>query len=204
MPSEIISRQDAKALGLKRYYTGEPCGRMHDDDRQVSSGQCMTCNRLNQGEYYSTPHGKSASAARRQRRMAKPEYRERESARHARKRAKPGYRERENKASSARRKALSPDQRRTLLLKKKYNLTLSQFKVKLAAQENACAICRTDFAALRPSLWLTPIKIDHCHKSNRIRGLLCHHCNVALGSFRDSPALLRAAAIYLEKYQLKT
>jgi hypothetical protein len=32
-----------------------------------------------------------------------------------------------------------------------------------------------------------------------VRALLCHHCNVSLGRFKDDPALLRAAADYLEK-----
>jgi hypothetical protein len=40
---------------------------------------------------------------------------------------------------------------------------------------------------------------DHEHISGQsIRGLLCPACNVGLGHFKDSPALLRRAAKYLE------
>jgi hypothetical protein len=52
--------------------------------------------------------------------------------------------------------------------------------------------------------------VDHDHKTNEIRGMLCNHCNRGLGHFRDDPMLLEFAAQYLyasankiewEKYQ---
>lgn len=39
--------------------------------------------------------------------------------------------------------------------------------------------------------------IDHDHKTNKIRGMLCNHCNRGLGHFRDDPMLLEFAAQYL-------
>jgi hypothetical protein len=39
--------------------------------------------------------------------------------------------------------------------------------------------------------------VDHCHKTNTIRGMLCNHCNRGLGHFRDDPQLLEFAKIYL-------
>jgi hypothetical protein len=45
---EIISRQEAKARGLKRYFTGEPCPKGHVTERHVSSGTCCECTRLSQ------------------------------------------------------------------------------------------------------------------------------------------------------------
>lgn len=39
--------------------------------------------------------------------------------------------------------------------------------------------------------------VDHDHKSNKIRGMLCNHCNRGLGHFRDDPDLLEFARIYL-------
>ncbi len=39
--------------------------------------------------------------------------------------------------------------------------------------------------------------VDHCHKTNTIRGMLCNHCNRGLGHFRDDPELLEFARIYL-------
>ena len=42
--------------------------------------------------------------------------------------------------------------------------------------------------------------VDHCHKTNIIRGMLCNHCNRGLGHFKDDPQLLEFARIYLLSY----
>jgi hypothetical protein len=42
------------------------------------------------------------------------------------------------------------------------------------------------------------LAIDHDHATGRVRGALCSRCNLGLGHFRDSPQLLRYAALYLE------
>jgi hypothetical protein len=44
-PSNIISRAEAKALGLKRYFTGKPCKRGHVTERGVNGPGCMECTR---------------------------------------------------------------------------------------------------------------------------------------------------------------
>jgi hypothetical protein len=47
---EIISRKDAKAAGLKRFFTGEPCKFGHVAQRLVSNRFCVTCNAANPNE----------------------------------------------------------------------------------------------------------------------------------------------------------
>jgi hypothetical protein len=46
--------------------------------------------------------------------------------------------------------------------------------------------------------------VDHCHKTNVIRGMLCNHCNRGLGHFRDDPHILEFARIYLLNYSNDT
>ena len=41
--------------------------------------------------------------------------------------------------------------------------------------------------------------IDHCHKTKRVRGLLCHQCNSGLGHFKDNTEFLLKAVEYLSK-----
>ena len=40
---QVISREEAKASGLKRYYTGVPCQNGHDAERYVSKAKCCKC-----------------------------------------------------------------------------------------------------------------------------------------------------------------
>lgn len=45
-----------------------------------------------------------------------------------------------------------------------------------------------------------PLVIDHCHVTGRVRGLLCRHCNWAIGLLRDDPERARLAAAYLSAH----
>ena len=43
------------------------------------------------------------------------------------------------------------------------------------------------------------LAVDHCHKSGKVRGLLCNNCNNGLGRFKDDPDLLQLAIKYLKE-----
>lgn len=78
-------------------------------------------------------------------------------------------------------------------------LTETQFAEMLIAQGGLCLVCRCDLGHLKRDGGR--IHVDHCHRSGRVRGLLCLQCNVGLGMFRDSPALLIAAVKYLKRME---
>lgn len=75
-------------------------------------------------------------------------------------------------------------------LKGEYGITTAQFEALLRQQGGACAICRRRVTRL--------LHIDHCHRTGRVRGLLCFACNTSLGFLDDDVERLRAAIEYLE------
>jgi len=76
-----------------------------------------------------------------------------------------------------------------------YGITPVEFDALIEKQEGRCAICSTDTPGGKGN-W----HVDHDHDSGRIRGLLCHHCNLMLGNSGDDPERLRAGAEYLERF----
>ena len=84
---EIITREEAKAQGKKRFYTGVPCKNNHLSERYTNAGGCIDC--LNEAtsrrikRIYSNPDELKAfreqNNKKRQRLMSNPEYRERDS-----------------------------------------------------------------------------------------------------------------------------
>lgn len=86
--------------------------------------------------------------------------------------------------------------RRDEKLKREYGITQAQFETMLIQQHECCGICG-DLLKEMPK-----IHVDHDHETNQVRGLLCFRCNVGLGSFQDSKAVLRNAIEYLDKHNV--
>lgn len=85
------------------------------------------------------------------------------------------------------------DKYRCQRLQRLYGITFEAFQKRLADQGGKCKICRTTVPAGRHGIFV----VDHCHKSGKIRGILCNDCNVVLGKMHDSPVLLHRAANYI-------
>lgn len=77
-------------------------------------------------------------------------------------------------------------------LKRKYGISLAQRNEMFDAQGKKCKICRCDTPPGRRG-WM----VDHCHSTGRVRGILCQHCNTALGSVKDSVLVLEQCIKYL-------
>lgn len=98
--------------------------------------------------------------------------------------------------SVSRPEASTKERNKTYALRK-YGLTIASLRALELSQEGRCAICRR-LPAEVPGHRENSLHVDHDHSTGQVRGLLCHHCNTALGKLQDSPSLLRAAANYLE------
>lgn len=79
-------------------------------------------------------------------------------------------------------------------LKHKYKMTQEEWDVLFTSQGNACAICKAEEPGTKYH-WHT----DHCHDTNKVRGILCHRCNSFLLRHGTTSEILRAAADYLER-----
>jgi Recombination endonuclease VII len=103
------------------------------------------------------------------------------------------------------RETMTPEERtrynRNAALKSLYGLTLEAFESMLAAQGGVCAICGSPPGTNGGPGIGRSLSVDHDHATGRIRGLLCHHCNVAIGYFREDPALFDKARAYLLRFQ---
>jgi hypothetical protein len=78
-------------------------------------------------------------------------------------------------------------------LLRKYGISLIEYDALLAAQGGRCAICGRE----RPTRGDQMLQVDHCHRTGKVRGLLCSPCNSVLGFLEDNPLTLRAAMAYL-------
>lgn len=81
----------------------------------------------------------------------------------------------------------NPVKRFAIVNRYKYGLEPKDWEQMYNQQEGKCAICRD----------VKVLNVDHCHKSGKVRGLLCGNCNRALGLLRDSPLILGNAANYV-------
>lgn len=63
-------------------------------------------------------------------------------------------------------------------------------------QSNKCAICKNEETVVRNNK-IKDLCVDHCHISNKVRGLLCDRCNRAIGLFKDNPDTCFNANLYL-------
>jgi hypothetical protein len=83
-----------------------------------------------------------------------------------------------------------PKTKRQWLLKSRYRLTPDDVDAFLIAQGSACGICAKTFNGR--------YHIDHDHVTQRVRGLLCHRCNVVIGGL-DDPSFRAKAVAWLER-----
>jgi hypothetical protein len=82
--------------------------------------------------------------------------------------------------------------------KRKYGITAQDYDIMLMSQNGFCKICKQPETKLFRGK-LTRLAVDHCHKTGKVRGLLCWSCNTTLGKVKDSIDLLLNMANYLKE-----
>ena len=79
-------------------------------------------------------------------------------------------------------------QQKAYWFKRNYGLTPDEYNTLVLC---GCEVCGTTE---------TP-HVDHCHETLKVRGCLCHSCNVALGHLRDDPKLIQQLLNYIEVHR---
>lgn len=140
-----------------------------NSDRKKLSIRCKVCTKLYHENYWKNPINRS---------------RRRKNARNTK--------FKKEKRMSDKKYNESP-QAKDRHLKKYYKIDLLQYHQMVIDQNGCCAICNIPQSKLNRTL-----DVDHCHKTGKVRGLLCTNCNRALGMFQDSASICIKASEYLK------
>jgi hypothetical protein len=76
-------------------------------------------------------------------------------------------------------------------LKTKYGISIEEYETMHIKQNGRCFLCESESER-------RPLNVDHCHKTGKVRKLLCDKCNLALGLVGDSVELLENFIRYLK------
>lgn len=74
-----------------------------------------------------------------------------------------------------------------------YGITVEEYDKMLEEQGDKCKICGTPQSGIKKKL-----AVDHCHTTNKVRGILCSKCNTAIGLLNDDIELIEKVIQYLK------
>jgi hypothetical protein len=94
------------------------------------------------------------------------------------------------KARNKKRKSYKRNQQ----YKKNFGITLADYNQLFLNQNGNCAICGKNQSTFNQAL-----AVDHCHKTDKVRGLLCTNCNIAIGLLYEDISSIQSALVYLKK-----
>lgn len=148
-------------------------------------GRCPECKRERSSAWHKE-HSKVVNAARVDRYAMDPHVSESRRRR---------YQEDAYAISACERRLYSSDRpgARARDIKKKYGLSAEDYARILHSQGVRCGSCDDKLLLDKNT------HIDHCHATGRVRGILCHSCNTALGLLKESRARIMGLAEYLER-----
>lgn len=111
------------------------------------------------------------------------------------------HREKLNNRTRAYRKA-NPLKHKGHALKYRHGITLEDYGRMYDEQWGMCGICGTPGKSMLDSKVKTQeiLYIDHCHRTKKVRGLLCNNCNSAIGLFREDIKAIENSLNYLKYF----
>ena len=83
----------------------------------------------------------------------------------------------------------------------RFRLRPHEFENLVSEQGNKCAICFEPETAINSYIkGIDSLSVDHCHKTGKIRELLCKKCNALIGMSRESIEILQSAIDYIRRH----
>lgn len=80
------------------------------------------------------------------------------------------------------------------MLRRDYGISLDTFNEMRVQQSGRCLTC-----GIHEDDLTRPLNVDHCHVTNKVRGLLCCNCNTAIGLLKENITVIDRVKQYLEK-----
>jgi hypothetical protein len=193
------SGKRARENGHVFYFTGKRCSRGHLALRHASSGNCVDCIRYVRGQIKRDISANKKRAGKENIELANiaiikgfttyesvspcPKgHTERFCVNHNCVKCSSFYNEKRKENGRWRR------------IEKIYGLSRQEYIQKLDNQNKSCAICglHIDYKNAH---------VDHCHRTNKVRGLLCSKCNQGIGLFCEDGDRLKSAIKYIEDHK---
>lgn len=86
-------------------------------------------------------------------------------------------------------------------LKSSHGIGRKEYEEMLPNANSVCEICHLPETKISNKTGKpTTLSVDHNHESGKIRGLLCHRCNLALGYLQEDIKVAKNLIDYVEKY----
>jgi hypothetical protein len=79
---------------------------------------------------------------------------------------------------------------------RKYGITIEERDRMFSDQGFKCASCGCDKSGKTGDIWC----VDHNHATNKVRAILCHSCNFALGVLKEDPEKIERLAVYIRRF----
>lgn len=86
-------------------------------------------------------------------------------------------------------------------LKRRYGIDEDTYREMFSAQNGLCFVCGKPETLIQKGR-VRQLSVDHCHRTNVVRKLLCSACNTCIGQSGDDPNILRKMADYIEKFHV--
>jgi len=94
-----------------------------------------------------------------------------------------------------------PDKKRDENLRKNHGITAYEYDMIFFQQAGLCAICKQPEHIIDPyTKQPKSLAVDHDHRSDEVRQLLCHYCNILLGAYENDIRRMKAVIHYARKH----